>query len=107
MKFFLPLFLPFALFASGEMMSVQDSLYFSNADKQPFAQKQQQKVRMHKLCKIDEKRVKSIVSTSTQEDSKYLKLSTHGKYLVYRASTQHYRLLINALDGTVMEKVSK
>lgn len=107
MKTFILLIIPFIIFASGETMSVSDSLYFNNAQKQPFVQKHHQEARMHKLHKIDEQEAKSIIKELTQEESKHLKLTTSGNYLVYKASTEHYTLIINALDGTLIEKESK
>jgi|GEM_PF-1515786 len=107
MKIFILLIIPFIIFASGETMSVSDYMYFSNTDGQPFRQKHNQEARMHKLHKIDEQKAKSIVKELTQEESEYIKLTTHGKYLIYKVSTEHYTLIINALDGTLIEKVSK
>ncbi|MDD5372511.1 MAG: hypothetical protein PHO62_03670 [Sulfurimonas sp.] len=107
MKTFILLIIPFIIFASGETMSVSDSLYFNNADNQPFRQNHNQEARMHKLHKIDEQKAKSIIKELTQEESQYLKLTTRGNYLIYKASTEHYTLIINALDGTLIEKALK
>ena len=107
MKTFILLIMPFSIFASGETMSVYDSLYFSNANKQLFKLNNHQKTRMHKLHKIDEQEAKFIIKELTQEEDINLKLTTRGKYLIYKASTEHYTLIINALDGTLIEKEPK
>lgn len=36
-----------------------------------------------------------------------LKLTHSGRYLIYKITTQNYRVILNALDGTVIEKESK
>lgn len=103
MKTFLLLFIiPVAIFASGERMSVTDALYFDKANKQPFTSKPHYKERMYKLSKV--KNAKEIVKRSTQEDVESLELKTWGNYLVYEACTKNYKLLINALDGTIIKK---
>ena len=107
MKIFTLLIIPFTVFALGETMSVLDSLYFKNAQKHPFRQKYNQEARMHQLYKIDEQQLKNIIKELTQEESKDIKLTTSGNYLIYKASTQHHTLIINALDGTIIKKAAK
>ncbi|MDD2652203.1 MAG: hypothetical protein PHX44_04045 [Sulfurimonas sp.] len=102
MKIVLLFIIPITIFAFGERMSVMDALYFDKAKKQPFISKPHYKERMYRLSRI--KNAKEIVKTLTQEDTESLVLTTQGNYLVYKASTQHYTLLINALDGTVIKK---
>jgi hypothetical protein len=100
--FLLLLIIPIAVFASGERMSVTDALYFDKANKQPFTSKPHYKERMYRLSKV--KNAKEIVKTSTQEDVESIELKTWGNYLVYEAYTKTYKLLINALDGTLIQK---
>lgn len=100
--FLLLLIIPVAIFASGERMSVMDALYFDKANKQPFTSKPHYKERMHRLSKV--KNAKEIVKTSTQEDVESIELKSWGNYLVYEAYTKTYKLLINALDGTLIQK---
>lgn len=107
MKIFTLLIIPFTVFALGETMSVLDSLYFKNAQNHPFRQKYNQEARMHQLYKIDEQQLKNIIKELTQEESKDIKLTTSGNYLIYKVSTQHHTLIINALDGTIIKKAAK
>ncbi|MGE4419260.1 MAG: hypothetical protein AB7D38_05445 [Sulfurimonas sp.] len=107
MKIFILWIIPFVIFASGQSMSVSDTLYFERADKQPLKLKYPQKVRMNQLSKIDEEKAKSIIKELTQQETQSIKLTTSGKYLIYNASTRNYNLVINALDGTLIQKESK
>jgi len=107
MKIFILWMIPFVLFASGQTMSVLDTLYFNKADKQLFKLKYQQKARMNQLSNIDKEEARAIIKESTQQETQGIKLTTSGKYLIYRASTKDYNLVINALDGTLMQKEPK
>lgn len=73
--------MPFMLFASGRTMNTSDYMFFMNLDKKPFKQE--------KL---------------TDQQSESVELKRDGKYLIYAISTNNYRLTINALDATVIEK---
>ena len=103
MKSLIILAIPFILFASGQTMSTSDYMFFTNSDRQPFKQLRK-KSRINQLHKVDEKEAKSIVKKLTQEDCESIKLTRSGKYLIYKISTKHYKLTINALDGTIVEK---
>lgn len=102
MKIVLLFIIPMTIFAFGERMSVMDALYFDKAKKQPFTSKPHHKERMYRLSKV--KNAKEIAKTLTKEDVEYLELKTWDNYLVYEAHTKNYLLLINALDGTVINK---
>ena len=106
MKTLLLLIIPFIVFASGKMMSNADYLYFSGIDKQPFAQKNE-KARLYAIDKIGEKKALSLTKELTTEDAMSLKLTHRGRYLIYKITTQTYRVILNALDGTVIGKESK
>ena len=106
MKTFLLLIIPFIVFASGKMMSNADYLYFSGIDKQPFAQKNE-KARLYAIDKIGEKKALSLTKELTTEDAMSLKLTHRGRYLIYKITTQTYRVILNALDGTVIGKEPK
>lgn len=106
MKTLLLLIIPFIVFASGKMMSNADYLYFSGIDKQPFAQKNE-KARLYAIDKIGEKKALSLTKELTTEDAMSLKLTHRGRYLIYKITTQTYRVILNALDGTVIGKEPK
>lgn len=88
------------------MMSNADYLYFSGIDKQPFAQKNE-KARLYAIDKIGEKKALSLTKELTTEDAMSLKLTHRGRYLIYKITTQTYRVILNALDGTVIGKEPK
>ncbi len=106
MKTLIILAIPFILFVSGQRMNTRDYMFFMQADRHPFKQLHK-KSRMYKVRKIDEKEAKSFVHELTEEDSESIKLTRSGRYLIYKISTQHYKLIINALDATVIEKKLK
>ncbi len=106
MKTFLLLIIPFIVFASGKMMSNADYLYFRGIDKQPFAQ-QNEKARLYAIDTIGEKKAHAITKELTAEDAISLKLTHSGRYLIYKITTQTYRVILNALDGTVIGKEPK
>ncbi|MCW8895180.1 MAG: hypothetical protein OQK48_07915 [Sulfurimonas sp.] len=106
MKTLIILAIPFILFASGQTMSISDYMFFTNADKRPFKQLHE-KSRMQQLNKVDEKEAENLVKKLTQEDIESIKLTRSGKYLIYKINTQNYKLIINALDATVIEKKLK
>lgn len=51
----------------------------------------------------NEEQVKSIAEEETKEEVISLRLTHANKYLIYKVTTGHYSLKINALDGTVMQ----
>ena len=106
MKTILLLVIPFIVFASGKTMSNSDYLYFSGIEKQPFTQ-QNEKARLYAIDTIGEKKAHSITKELTKEDTVSLKLTNSGRYLIYKITTKNYRVILNALDGTVMEKELK
>lgn len=62
--------------------------------------------KMRELCNINEKQAREIVKKETNEEARDIELTHIGIYLVYKASTQSYKLQINAIDGVVMNKES-
>lgn len=106
MKIFLLLFIPFIIFASGEMMTTTDYLYFSGVDKQPFKE-QNVDARLYSIAKIDEKKARSIAQDLTKETVLSLKFTHSGRYIIYTIVTQSRKVTINALDGTVIQKSVK
>lgn len=107
MKIFILWIMPFVLFASGQKMSVSDTLYFDRADKQIFKLKYPQKTRMNQLANIEKEEAIAIIKESTQQEMQSIKLTASGRYLTYKASTEDYNLVINALDGTLIQKEPK
>lgn len=106
MKIFILLLTPFLLFASGQMMSHYDYLYFNSLDKQPFKPKNE-KSRMHSIVKVSYDSVKKSVEDLTGEPPISIELTTDQRYLIYKTKTKNYLVTTNALDGTVIKKELK
>lgn len=103
MKFLIMLLLAIVAFASGEKLSSSEHNSIHGYNNRP-AVKMHKKVNMHKLHKVDEEQAKKITEDETNEEVVSFKLTHSGRYLIYKARTEHYFLTINALDGTVMKK---
>lgn len=103
MKTLILLLIPFIVFASGETMNTSDYLYLKNLDRQPFKKVYKQS-RINEIDKISKEKVKEIVKKITQEDVTSIKLTHSSRYLIYKISTQNYKLIINALDATLIKK---
>lgn len=92
------------LLASGERLSVRDALYFDKAQKQPFISNPHYEQRMLNLAKIDRTKATYLVEHSIKEPCSMLKLDVMGNYLIYEATTQNYKVILNALDGSIIKK---
>ena len=103
MKFLITLLLPIAAFASEATLSPSEHGSVHNYNHRPSVEMQKNR-NMHKLHKVDDEQAKKIVKDETKEEVISLKLTHEGRYLVHNATTKHYQLTINALDGTVMKK---
>lgn len=106
MKTFILLAIPFMVFASGETMSTFDHMSLHSSNHRPSI-KIKKKIRLHRLHKINEEQAESLIKMLTQENSTALRLMHSGNYLIYKASTDHYKVVINALDGTVIKQELK
>jgi len=113
MKIVILLLIPFIIFASSEQLYVGETLSNSehgslhkSYNNRPTV-KMKNKRKIHKLHKIDEEQAKQIAKEETKEEVESIKLTHHEKYLFYKVKTEQYNLIINALDGTIMEKTLK
>jgi len=91
-------------FASDETFSVQEHRSIHNTSTFKPSVKMKEKQQMHRLHKIDEDEAKKIALDETKESVVFLKLTHEGKYLIYKIKTENYRLIVNALDGSVIKK---
>lgn len=67
----------------------------------------QAKQEMHRLHKVDEKQLAQLVQKETGEEIVSEKLTHRGEILYYDVRTANYRLDVNALNGTVLNRVKK
>lgn len=103
MKFSIILLLPILVFASESTLTPTEHFSIHSYNNRPLV-KSAKKRNMHKLHKINEEQAKKIVKDETHEEVLSLNLTHKGDYLIYKARTEHYRLIINALDGTIVKK---
>jgi len=106
MKTFILLAIPSAIYASGETMNTSDHMSLHRSKYRPPI-KLKKKMRLHQLHKVDEEQVECLVKELTKEDSTSLKLTHSDNYLIYKVTREHYKLVLNALDGTVIKKELK
>lgn len=108
MKIVIILSIPFIMFASsdasytGETLNQQEHRSIHGYNQKPTV-KMKNKRKAHELHKVNEEQAKSIAREETKEEVISLKLIHTNKYLIYKVTTEHYSLKINALDGTVMQ----
>ena len=108
MKIVIILSIPFIMFASsdasytGETLNQQEHRSIHGYNQKPTV-KIKNKRKAHELHKVNEEQAKSIAREETKEEVISLKLIHTNKYLIYKVTTEHYSLKINALDGTVMQ----
>ena len=108
MKIVMILSIPFVMFASsdapytGETLNQQEHRSIHGYNQKPTV-KIKNKRKAHELHKVNEEQAKSIAREETKEEVISLKLIHTNKYLIYKVTTEHYSLKINALDGTVMQ----
>ena len=111
MKIVILLSIPFIIFASSETLYTGETL--TNGEHNSLhgpsnyrpSIKMQKKRKIHKLHEVNEEQAKVIAKEETKEEVTSLKLTHINKHLFYEVSTKNYNLKINALDGTVMEKL--
>ena len=103
MKYLILLLAPLFLVASQERLTPIEHGSIHNYNKRPIV-KMSKKNRMHKLHKVDEHAVATIVKAKTAEEVEDMKLLHSGSLLKYKIKTEHYLLEINALDGTIISK---
>jgi hypothetical protein len=96
------LFVPFIVFAS-DILTSQEHMSIHNSNYRPLIKLQKER-EMHRLHKIDEQDVARITKEETDEESQSIKLTHRGYYLIFKVRTANYLLIINALDGTIMEE---
>lgn len=103
MKYLILLIAPVFVIASGTKLTISEYNSIHGYNHRPSV-KLQKKNNMHKLHKIDEKTVKNIVQRETNEEVTRLKLFNRSKFLLYDTYTKNYRLEINAMDGSIINK---
>ncbi|MDA7817046.1 hypothetical protein N9A28_02530 [Sulfurimonas sp.] len=106
MKIIITLLMPLVVFASSETLSPSEHNSIHGYNNRPVV-KMNKKLNMHKLHKIDEEQARKIVEDDTNEEVISLKLTHSGRYIIYKARTKNYFLVINALDGTIENKEIK
>jgi len=97
------LILPCVILASGQKLNTFEYMSIKNTNHRP-SQKLSKQRRMHKLHRINEKQAEKIVSNIIGEKTNHIKISRKGRYLIYTITTDNYKLILNALDGTVIKK---
>ena len=103
MKILKILAIPFMVFASGQTIPIRDHMSLHYTDNRPFL-KLKKKTKMKKIAKIDKDQAENLTKKITGEISTAISLVHRGKYLVYRIYTEHYKISINAIDGTVIKQ---
>lgn len=109
MKTIILLSIPFVIFASsdipyeGEKLSNTEHRSIHSSNQRPTV-KMNKKRKAHQLHKVDEEQAKITAKEETKEEVQSIRLTHHGKYLIYIVKTKQYTLIINALDGTVIKK---
>jgi len=66
--------------------------------------KVQEKSHMHQIHKINEAQARKIVKNLLDEDVEALQLTHQSRVLVYKIQTKNYRVEMNAMDGTIIQK---
>ena len=94
------------LHAQSAEMTAQEHMSLHNSSSRPSVELQK-KQKMHKIHKIDEKQLAVLVQKETSEAIVSETLTHRGEILYYEVRTASYRLEINALDGTVLNRVKK
>ena len=106
MKYFIPFFIPFIVFASDGKLSKQEHNSIHGYNKKPTV-KMKNRQNMHNLHKVDEKEIAIYVKELTGEEADKISLTHQGKTLFYKVKTKSYYLEINALDKTVIKREKK
>lgn len=94
------------LFATGKTIPRSEHMSLHYTNNRPFL-KLKKKAIMQRLCKINKEQASTLVEGITGESSKFINLVHSSKYLIYKISTEHYKLEINAIDGSIIKKESK
>lgn len=68
--------------------------------------KPRQQRQMHRLHRIDEQKARAIATRLTGEQVIQLSLRHTGSILFYFIKTAHHELIIDAMDGALLKKVS-
>jgi len=106
MKNLILLTIPFIVSASVNTLSPKDhmSIHITNHSS---SQKLMKKRKLHSFHKITDEQVESIVKKVTGESSTFIRLTHRSNYLIYKVTTENYRLDVNALDGTLIKQELK
>lgn len=104
MKYLTLLLTPLFVLASEGTLTTSEHNSIHGYNKKPTV-KIRQKSNMHRLHEVDEKEAANITKQETNEDVQSIRLTHSGRILKYLVKTENYRLTINALDGTVSDKV--
>jgi len=106
MKNLILLVIPFIVYASGKSLTPQEHMSIHITNHSP-SQKFMKKRNMHLLHTITQERVEKIVKKTTGENSQFVRLMHIKEYLIYRVTTKRYQIDINALDGSLINRVKK
>jgi len=85
---------------------VDSSINLKNYNQRPSV-KMMHKLKLKRLAKVSPDEVKKITLKECDEPVVYQKLRHKGQLLFYFVSTKDCTIKINALDGTIIEKVIK
>ncbi len=96
------LFLTFTVFLNAETMTPVEHSSLHTYNKRSTLKHNNHNA-AHKLHKIDEEQARSITMKRCKEEVGTLKLTHNGLYLYYIARTPKCTLLINALDGSIID----
>ena len=103
MKYLTLLTIPMFVFAQGQTLTPSEHNSIHSYNKRPSV-KMKNKGNMHKLHKVNEEEASKIAKEQTKEDVQNIKLTHTGNVMFYKVQTQSYRIKINAMDGSVIDK---
>jgi uncharacterized membrane protein YkoI len=95
-----------SLYAQTAEMTAQEHMSIHTYSSRPTVQFQTKQI-MHRIHKIDEKKLAELVEKETNETITREELTHQGEILYYDVHTKSYKLKVNALDGSIFNKVKK
>lgn len=95
-----------SLYAQSAKMTTREQMSIDTSNPRPSA-RFQAKQEMHRIHKIDEKKLAELVEQETNETITREELTHRAEILYYDVRTKSYQLEVNALDGSILKKVKK
>ncbi len=95
-----------SLHAQTAEMTAREHMLIDTSNPRPSA-RFQAKQEMHRIHKIDEKQLAQLVQKETNEEIIRQELTHRAEILYYDVRTKSYKLKVNALDGSIFNKVKK